>query len=303
MGVMSKKTPTVIAPFFNRSESGPLQPLCDVAKRHQDELQFDMLDCTSLKTSDVVCAELTKLLKERKPSMVLCAFDRPLMALTAFIAYHMRLPICQIFAGDYAGGSFDDADRFCISNYAELLFCADKPQYMRARRALDWCAGKERKEISISGATHFDGMRYIDPGLREYVLVLYNPSLYLGRSNLEKELENIKRILEKNKKEIIWVSPNGDPGSNLVERTARSMENVTYLEDMPRDRFLGLVRYADEFIGNSSCQFYEAPYFGTRSIQVGYRNMYREPISKEMCKPGASKIIIEKMIKHFKETD
>ena len=293
--------PKVAAFYFNRSEKGPLQPLVDVAKKHSDELQFDLLDCTALKSSDAVCAGVTKLLKERKPDMALCAFDRPLMALTAFVAYHLSVPICQIFAGDYAGGAFDDADRFCISNYAELLFAADKPQFLRLKRALDWCEGKQRKKMYISGATHFDSMQFQDPGLRDYTLVLYNPSMYRGKANLDMELENLKRML-KDEKEIVWVAPNGDAGSKQVERTAKSMANVTYLEDMPREKFLGLVKFASKFIGNSSCQFYEAPYFNTRSMQVGYRNMYREPISQAMCRPGASEFIVRTMIRHLEES-
>jgi UDP-N-acetylglucosamine 2-epimerase len=291
----------VVAPYFNRSEKGPLQPLADVAKGHSNVLQFEMLDCASLKTSDAVCAELTQRFKDAKPDMVLCAFDRPLMAMTAFVAYHMRLPVAQIFAGDYAGGAFDDADRFVISNYSELLFCADKPQYMRLKRALDWCEGREKKSIHISGATHFDDMRYQDPGIRNYTLVLYNPSYFRGKSNLDTELEYLKRELSKNEGEIIWVAPNGDAGSSKVEKTAKSMGNVTYMADMPREKFLGLVKFADSFVGNSSCQFYEAQYLRTKCMLVGYRNMYREPISQVMCKPGASDFIVKTMIKHLKE--
>lgn len=291
--------PKVVVPYFNRSEKGPLDPLAEVAKRHSD-IKLELLDCTALKSSDAVLAGMTKKFKESKPDMVICGFDRPHMTLAAFVAYHMKLPVAQIFAGDYAGGSFDDADRFVISNYSELLFCADRPQFLRLKRALDWCEGKERKDIYISGATHFDHMTYQDPGVRGYTLVLYNPSMYYGKANLEEELDGLRRMLSKIE-EVIWVAPNGDPGSSMVEKTAKSMDNVTYLADMPREKFLGLVKYADMFIGNSSCQFYEAPYFGTKNMQVGYRNIYREKISRAMCKPGASEYIIKTIIKHLEE--
>ena len=301
-----KKIPTVVAPYFNRSERGPLQPLADVAAKHyQDALNFVMLDCTALTNADAVCNRFSRLLsmKKTKADMVLCAFDRPLMALAAFVAYHMGYPISQIFAGDYAGGAFDDADRFCISNYSDLLFCADKPQYIRLQRALDW--SKERKRIFISGATHFDSMEFQDPGIRDYELVLYNPSMYRGIANLEMELDGLRRMVEKCGREVVWVAPNGDVGSDKVVATAKglekSMKNFTYMEDMPREKFLGLVKHAAQFIGNSSCMFYEAQYFQTHIIQVGYRNMYREQISQEMCKPGASKIIIEQTIKYLEE--
>jgi UDP-N-acetylglucosamine 2-epimerase len=298
-----KKVPTLVAPYFNRSERGPLQPLEKVAKGHQDALNFVMLDCTALKTADNVCNKFSKLLKKSRPDMVLCAFDRPLMALSAFVAYHMGYPISQIFAGDYAGGAFDDADRFCISNYANLLFCTDKPQYMRLQRALDWT--REKKSVIISGATHFDDMTFQDPGIRDYELVLYNPSLYRGAANLDYELDGLRRMVEKCGREVVWVAPNGDPGSDKVAALARTLEkemkNFTYMEDMPREKFLGLVKHAFEFIGNSSCMFYEAQYFQTHIIQVGYRNMYREQISQMMCRPGASKVIIENTIKYLRE--
>lgn len=295
-----KKKPKVVCPYFNRSEYGPLSPLAaEAAKGHSDALEFQLLDCTSLTNEDAVCNRFSKLLKKSAPDLVLCAFDRPLMALAAFVAYHANYPISQIFAGDYAGGAFDDADRFVISNYSSLLFCADKPQYLRLQRALSW--SKEKKTVVVSGATHFDNMQFVDPYIRDYVLVLYNPSLYRGMANLEMELDNLTRIVGNCGKEVVWVAANGDPGSDKVEAAARTLKNATYLEDMPREKFLGLIKYASEFVGNSSCQFYEAQWYGTPTTQIGYRNLNREQISQEMCRPGASKLIIQQMAKYLKE--
>lgn len=295
-----KSVPLVIAPYMNRSEYGPLQPLAaEYEKGAYKQFKFKLLDLTRLKTEDAVMKQVMSTLRRENPALVLCAFDRPLMTLTAFAAYHMGIPVCQIFAGDYAGGAFDDADRFCISNYSDLLFCADKPQYLRLQRALEW--SRENKTVIVSGATHFDDMKFQDPGIRDYVLVLYNPSLYRGVDNLDGELNELHRLVGTCGKEVVWVAANGDVGSDKVEAAAKGMKNCTYLPDMPRTKFLGLVKHAEQFIGNSSCQFYEAQYFQTPIVQVGYRNIYREPISQAMCKPGASKLILDGIANHLKE--
>ena len=77
-------------------------------------------------------------LKNNRPDIVLCGFDRPEMVDLAYCAYHQNIPVAQIFAGDISGGAFDDADRFVISTYSTLIFCADNPQFERIQRTFMW---------------------------------------------------------------------------------------------------------------------------------------------------------------------
>jgi hypothetical protein len=66
----------------------------------------------------------------------------------------------------------------------------------------------------------------------------------------------------------IWISPNPDRGS----------ERITAGESYSHDRFLNLLYHCDEFIGNSSAMFYEAPFLkpsGVKCRLIGKRQRGR----------------------------
>jgi UDP-N-acetylglucosamine 2-epimerase len=280
-------------PVFTRSELGPLGPLVEKAKESKD-IVFNLDDMRRIQ-KDHWLNHAKKYIDSYKPDLVLCGFDRPEMSLIAWQVYHMDVPMVQIFAGDLAGGAHDDADRFTISNYSDLLFCADQPQYERMQRTLAW-----RKplgtfpEIYISGATHFDDMRFEVPDLpspfEPYVLVLYNPPSFANTFQMELELLEIQKVCEG--KKVLWAQPNGDKDSAFVRGFAALMKNTTLLPEMSRWDFLGYLNSASLFVGNSSCLFYEAPYFGIPVKQIGMRNKHRETISRNMMNVGASEEIL-----------
>lgn len=289
----------ILIPYFTRSEWGPLTPLLDVIKK-DERLEA----VTVAKKMDSLQA-ISDVLAVLAPDMVLCGFDRPEMVPVAYGAYHKHIPIAQIFAGDIAGGAFDDADRFTISNYADLLFCSDFPQFERMKKALNWKYEiAESHEIYISGSTHFDDMRFEESDWpAPYVLVLYNPPslsyeiIMPLEEIIEEELAEIERVCQGQK--VLWAQPNGDKGSDIVRRFAEKMRNTDLLPEMSRWNFLGIMQRASLFVGNSSAMFYEAPYLNVPIKQIGIRNRRREPISKEMCVPGASKYICDYIVKHL----
>ena len=283
-------------PIFTRSELGPLGPLVEKAKESKD-IVFHLDDMRRIQ-KDHWLNHVKKYIDTYKPDLVLCGFDRPEMSLIAWQVYHLDVPIAQIFAGDIAGGAHDDADRYTISNYSDLLFCADQPQYDRVYRTLAW-----RKplgtfpEIYISGATHFDDMRFEVPDWPEtrgeYALVLYNPPSFANTFQMEQELLEIQKICEK--KTVLWAQPNGDENSSFVRGFVALMKNTKLLPEMDRHAFLGFLNQASLFVGNSSCLFYEAPYFGVPTKQIGMRNKYREMISRNMMTMGASEEILARI--------
>ncbi|MDD5511857.1 MAG: UDP-N-acetylglucosamine 2-epimerase [Dehalococcoidales bacterium] len=271
--------------FFTRSEYGPLQPFIKVAEEMGvDVWAMDYTDVNGRKwyAEDMHCLE---------PDVVLCPFDRPEMVEVAYAAYHNDFSVAQLFAGDVAGGAYDDADRFVISNYATYLFCADYNQFVRTTDSQKWAQRIGwKKRIELVGATHFDNMESMPQSrFRDYVLVLYNPPSMLSRKEVKAELDKLVSMIgyEEN---VVWIAPNGDENSDLVEEYAN---NANLFKNMPRPEFLGYLKGAKSIIGNSSCMFYEAAYFNVPYHQVGVRNKHREPIADFMCKPGASKRVIE----------
>lgn len=280
--------------FFTRSERGPLAPLIKSFDSSRS-LRMTLRDYSKPPTPSMTV--IGEHLSMDRPDLVLCGFDRPEMVPVAYAAYHKRLPIMQIFAGDIAGGAFDDADRFAISNYADLIFCADKRQKERVLAALDYRREiDDMPEVHVSGPTHFGDMRYKSPKADGwYSMVLYNPPSKATVHEIKEELMAVRNEIAKADCPCYWVGPNGDRNSEVVTEAARRTPGVTYLGGMERKLFLGLLQGAKVFIGNSSCMFYEAQYFKVPIKQVGMRNKYRETISARMLKGDACSLIVEKV--------
>jgi len=292
--------------YFTRSEFGPLSPLLNelhIRENTGSEVELQVEDLSLGYSPETIGA----LFRSYEPDLVLCGFDRPEMVPVAYEAYHLGLPIAQIFAGDIAGGAYDDADRFNISSYASLLFCATTKAKQRVSRALQW-----RKELQddfqvhVVGATSFDDMLFAQPSDIEtpFDLVLYNPPSMATKDQVQNELIEITKHLW-SQRTVIWVEPNGDRYSDFIREQVDAMGScgmltVRWKDSMPRKEFLGYLRLCTRFLGNSSSMFYEAAYWDKIIIQIGMRNKYREPIPKSKAKPGASKRIADIMIDYCK---
>jgi len=279
---------------FTRSEYGPLNPFLEVCEK--EGVQCKALDLSGVKETRAATLA-RKSLRSFQPDVVLCPFDRPEMAKIASLVYHMGYPIAQTYAGDIAGGAWDDSDRFVISNYATYLFTADLRQHIRMTKAMAWRQEVEwRTVIECVGPTAFDDMRYQPVEESGYALVLYNPPSLASDRQLEIELFELSEILN-DEPEVYWVEPNGDPRSDRVIEYAQTFN---YLENMDRPEFLGWLRNAATFYGNSSAGAYEAPYFGVPWHPIGMRNQFREKVSLNMRRGGASKRIIEVLKRELK---
>jgi len=288
------------APYFTRSEYGPLRPL--------------IKELNSRKEVYVFMADLKGREWRVDPDMdlVLAGFDRPEMVQVAYRAYHQNIPVAQIFAGDIAGGAYDDADRFAISEYASLLFCSTDEAFDRVWKAIKHrLLFGEDPRIWCVGATHHDNMEVREPEhpIKEpFDLVLYNPPSLASSCVIMKELNE---IIGAAASVMAWFAPNGDKNSALVETYAKPFRDclnintfgkrVHWLDSLPRPEFLWYLANCERIIGNSSCMFYEAPYFDKPTVQVGMRNRFREKMPKSKCVPGASKIIADKIIEYLKE--
>lgn len=285
--------------YFTRSEFGPLEPLIRELQFREDvDLKVESF------ARNVSMDAISYSLDEFDPDMVLCGFDRPEMVPVAYTAYHKDVPIAQIFAGDLAGGAYDDADRFALSSYSTLLFCASLRSKQRVTAALRWRDEMyDDKRVHLVGATHFDDMK--DNGhptdvQGPYDLVLYNPPSMASYEQIKKELLKIQQNLKKGRA-VVWIEPNGDKFSKIVNDFAIKLEGTLWKKSMLRPDFLSYLKYCERFIGNSSSMSYEAPYLKRITVQIGMRNRFRERIPEDKCKPGASKRIADLMIDFCKE--
>jgi UDP-N-acetylglucosamine 2-epimerase len=217
-------------------------------------------------------------LQRIKPDIVICPFDRPEILMVALSAFHLNIPIASLYSGDKPSGAcWDGTHRSAISLYANICFCNGEEATKRTKE-LSEVAGLQKGIFNI-GSIAFDGIE-VDEDLvpkDPYDLVLYNPPTKHPEA-IEGELKQIEQLLDKR---AYWIEPNGDVGSDWILAKMAELERVdkiwTY-PTLPREIFLGLMKSASRFIGNSSSQALEAPLFlkDSQIIHIGLRNKERE---------------------------
>lgn len=196
-------------------------------------------------------------------------------------AFHKNIPIIQLYAGDISSGTFDDYNRYVYSVYASVVFC-DTEEAAKRVRPLFAIIKKDPTHIYVSGMTHFDDIKIDESEVPkfDYNIVLYNPITRdkNPEERTNKELREIQKLL--NQMHTFWFAPNEDPGRNYIIEFAKNLNNVTYLDRIERNKFLGLLKNCSYFISNSSLIYYEAKKFlkEEQIIEIGERNKIREEV-------------------------
>ncbi len=196
-------------------------------------------------------------LNDARPDYILILGDRYEILSAAIAAHLQRIPIAHIGGGDVSEGSYDNAMRDCISRLATLHF-------VTSHSAMARLSAYGISHIHLVGNPGLDYIKHADwrrehPAADPYVVVSYQPETIDGTVDLVAVNEAIAG------RRAVWITPNPDRGSELIP------PGVT----LSHADFLNLLLHCEEFIGNSSAMFYEAPELGVKCRMIGKRQKGR----------------------------
>jgi len=192
-----------------------------------------------------------------RPDMILALGDRFEILAAATAAHLQRIPIAHIGGGDVTEGSYDDALRDCISRMADIHFTTSFASTARL-------VSMGYHNVHLVGNPAVDYIIHADwkrerPIEEPYVVVSYQPETIDDTVDLSAVNDAIKG------RRAVWIAPNPDRGS----------ERIPAAESYSHDAFLTLLAHCEEFIGNSSAMFYEAPELGVKCRLIGKRQRGR----------------------------
>lgn len=235
-------------------------------------------DVTYLGLQGRDCAEahdLSRLIYEDvEPDLILLLGDRFEILAAAIEAHLARIPIAHIGGGDVSEGSYDDAMRDCITRMSSIHFTTSTQSEVRVQYLMG------QRNVHMVGSPGVDFIMhgkwkaprpYIDP----YVVVSYQTETSDGTN----EFESIIASLPSGKIPI-FIMPNPDRGSEAIRERINQFYLGSHLsagiyEAVPHLEFLNLLYHCDEFIGNSSAIYYEAPFLGVKTREIGKRQRGR----------------------------
>lgn len=238
---------------------------------------------TMAKSLGVFLSSFVDVLHRERPDWLILAGDRGEQFMGAVAAGYTYTPTAHIQAGELSG-NIDGMARHAIGKMVHVHLAANRDAQDRLRRL-----GEEEFRIHLVGAPQLDELVQGHFSDREHLQATYGldmaaPYLLVVQHSVTEEFDEAEDQIRAtsdalNRIELpkVWIMPNNDAGSDyirqgiLLNRTSRTF----LFDNLPREDYLGLLRFSHAIVGNSSSGLLEAPTFGVPAVNIGRRQADR----------------------------
>lgn len=237
--------------------------------------------------------ELSTLIENEKPDLVVTVADRYETMATAIAAAYVNVPLVHLQGGEISG-TIDDKVRNSITQLADYHFTATDESADRVLRmkmkdhARIWNMGCPSMDLIEEGLYAVSNEVFCELNSHghgdeinideSFIIVMLHPDTTGSAINVEVVMDVLNEFPEQ--KVIGW--PNVDAGSDKIAKAWRMRQEgywnspVRYMRHIDPVMFGNLLKRTDCIIGNSSTGIREATYVGTPSITLGDRQQNRE---------------------------
>jgi len=249
----------------------------------------------------------SKIFKKIKPDLNVVLGDRDEALASALAASHMNIPNAHIHGGEISQG-IDEYNRHAITKISNIHFAATKKSKERIIKM-----GENRRNVILTGSPSIDEIKMSKISSKhelekKYLVDLDRPLFLLIQHPVTTEFEKsglqIKMTLDalsKLKNQTIAILPNSDAGNQQIINQLRIFSKkcnfLKVFPNLPRNDYLGFLRYCSALIGNSSSGLIEGSYLHTPVVNIGIRQLGREKDVNVIDVPIFSKSLILNALK------
>jgi len=260
---------------------------------------FNVLEGENLtamaKTTGIGILELSTVLENLKPDVVVTIADRFETMSTAISAAYMNIPLVHIQGGEVTG-NIDEKVRHAITKLADAHFVSSKSASERVIKM-----GENPERVYITGCPSIDLAKevYDTPDIlfdpfksyggvgniidvnKEYLVVMQHPvttEYELSKKHINETLQAIREM----NIPTFWFWPNVDAGADGTSKGIRSFRErykdtkIHFFKNLEPTDFLRLLMRSRCLIGNSSVGIRECSYLGIPVVNIGIRQNGRE---------------------------
>lgn len=237
--------------------------------------------------------QLTTLLEQLKPDVVVTVADRFETLATAAAAAYMNIPVAHVQGGEVTG-SIDESVRHAVSKLSHLHFPATERAGEFLRRM-----GEREDTIHVVGCPSLDALLDLDIELTQeefdafggtgaeldvtapYVLVAQHPVTTEFGSGLE-QIEQTLAAVDALDVQAIWFWPNVDAGSDEVSKGLRlhrereGDRRIHFFRNLRIEDYARVMANAVCVVGNTSSALREGSFLGVPAVNIGTRQRGRE---------------------------
>lgn len=232
--------------------------------------------------------EITKILTEIKPDLMLVLGDRYEILSAVISALLTNVPVAHIHGGEVTTGAFDDAIRNAITKMSQLHFVATEKSKKRVIQMGELPANTFN--FGGLGVDAIQGLNLLSKaeveeklGMKfgaKNLLITYHPET-ISKISPIKQIEVLLEALSIKKEiNLIFTGVNADPGSDEISRAinqfVQSNSNSRLYASLGQRVYLSTLLYCDGVVGNSSSGILEVPSFKKATINIGNRQRGRE---------------------------
>ncbi len=222
-------------------------------------------------------------LKKFKPDLVIVHGDRVETLACALTSLLNNFRIAHIEGGEVSG-TVDEMLRHSISKLSHIHFVSNN---IARKRLIQM--GENKKSIFVVGSPDVDiilgkKLPKLEFAKKRYGINYSNFNIALLHpvttdiKNLKKNAKIFFSSLYKSKLNFIIILPNNDLGNEIILDELLKYKTYKRFKIFPSIRFehyLTFLKNCKFIIGNSSSGIIEAPYYGTKTINVGKRQNQR----------------------------
>jgi len=249
---------------------------------------------TSAKSTGLGLLELSSVLAELSPDIVVTVADRFETIATALAAVNMNIPLAHVQGGEVTG-NIDEKIRHAITKLADYHFASntlasdritkmgEDPDFVFVTGCPSIDIAKsviENKQFKLNRFESYGGVGPPIDTDKPYLVVLQHPvtssfeyaSIHIG--------ETLKAVSEIGLP-TVWFWPNIDAGSDGTSKGIRKFREINlsapihFLRGVGPEDFVLLIRGCAVLVGNSSAGIREASYLGVPAVNIGDRQLGR----------------------------
>lgn len=251
---------------------------------------------TMAKSTGLGLIELTSVMDELKPDIVITVGDRFETMATTIASAYMNIPLAHTMGGEISG-TIDESIRHAITKFANIHFPASKNSADRIHKL-----GEDKKYIFQVGCPRIDlaadiikkkdlleiNNRIFKEGVGDY-LDLKKPFLLVSQhpvtteyEDSEKHFLNTLKAVEKVGIQTIILWPNADAGSGKISQAIRKWREgkikikCHFFKNLAVEDYMKLMQKTSCLVGNSSSGIREGAFIGTPVVNIGSRQDGRE---------------------------
>jgi UDP-hydrolysing UDP-N-acetyl-D-glucosamine 2-epimerase len=252
---------------------------------------------TMSKSTGLGLIEMSSLINEINPNIVLTIGDRFETMCATLAAAYMNIPIAHTMGGEVSG-TIDESIRHVVTKLSHVHFPATRDAAKRIERM-----GEIKENIFIVGCPRIDLVKEVlkkkinnqflndilnQQGVgdkidvsKPFLIVSQHPVTTEYKNSEKHIIETLKAVSQTNLQSIIlW--PNPDAGSGLISRGIRKWrENsfsskMRFFKNLEIETYVHLMNKTICLVGNSSSGIREGAFIGVPVVNIGTRQSKRE---------------------------